>query len=246
MSKKIKILLAVTAAVVVLTVGGGVAVIASGTTTTPTTTTQSNPLLAKVAAILGNVTEQQLVDTFKQAREQVSQETITTLLAKAVESGTITAAEKTAIETWLAQKPDGTHKEAMKAWMEKKPTIEKERFINSLLRAPGRIKDIMPIIASDAVIKKVAAILNIDEQKLIDAFKKAATELRSENFLPALDKAVANGKITQAEADQIESWWAQRPAALDKLAPGVGTGMWGRIKGGIMRFQQRLSGATAR
>ena len=136
MSKKIKLLLAVTAAVVVLTVGGGVAVIASGTTTTPTTTTQSNPLLAKVAAILGNVTEQQLVDAFKQAREQVSQETITTLLAKAVESGTITAAEKTAIETWLAQKPDGTDKEAMKAWMEKV-----EERLNILTPNPELEKD---------------------------------------------------------------------------------------------------------
>ena len=58
MSKKMKILLTIVAAAVVLTLGGTLAVMANGE---EATTDTSNSLLAKVAAILGNVTEQQLV-----------------------------------------------------------------------------------------------------------------------------------------------------------------------------------------
>ncbi len=102
------------------------------------------------------------------------------------------------------------------------------------------------MMGGEAVMKKVAAILNISEDTLKSAFQKAAEELRTASFSKALDRAVANGKITRAEADQIETWWSQRPAALNKLAPDGGSGMWSRMRGGMMRFHPRLSGAGAR
>ncbi|MDD5289068.1 MAG: hypothetical protein PHY28_08175 [Dehalococcoidales bacterium] len=257
MSKKIKVLLAVVIAAVVLTVGGGVVVMADDgeqTTTSTTTTAQSNPLFAKVAAILGNVTEAQLTEAFKQAREEVADEATATWLTKAVEAGTITAEEKTTIENWLATKPDGTDKDAMKAWLEARPSVVKRGFIDSLLKAPCRIKQVMPEITSDTVMQKVATILGIDEATLKAAFQQAGVQLKSENFTKALDKAVENGKLTQEEADQIEAWWAERPAAVDKVMPGAGIGglgqgkrgeMRGGMRGGMMRFQQRLPGVKA-
>jgi len=249
MSKKMKILLAIVAAVVVLTVGGGVAALAAGETTPPTTTTgttPSNPLLAKVAAILTPITEQQLVEAFKQAREQVDKDAITAWLAKAFENKTITAEEKAAIEKWLAAKPDPANKDAMKAWFEAEPKISKQRLLNEILRAPGKTKQLMLGIDEDAVMRKVAAILKIDKQKLIDAFQKAAVALRSDQFFKALEQVKKNGKITQGEEDQIKSWWNQRPAAVDKLAPNVVPGMGGRVRGGMMRCPPRLPGAMAR
>ncbi len=66
MSKKVKIILAVLLAVVVLTVG--VVSVAMAQTPTPTPQAEGKGLLARVAAILGgNVTEQRLIDAFKQA-----------------------------------------------------------------------------------------------------------------------------------------------------------------------------------
>jgi uncharacterized protein YehS (DUF1456 family) len=200
MSKKMKILLAIVAAVVVLTVGGGVAVLAAGETTTPTTTTAttpSNPLYAKVAAILGNnITEQKLVDAFKQAREQVDNEAIKTWLAK----------------KWYAQKPTTTDKDAMKKWLEAQPKIAKPGLLNEILRAPGKTKQLILGIDEDVVMGKVAAILgnNITVQKLIDAFKKAEIDLKNETFFKMLDKAVTDGKVlVGAEASGFRQSYAR-------------------------------------
>lgn len=251
MSKKIKIMLAVVAAVVVLAVRGGVVAMANGTTT-PTDSAKSNQLLARVAAILGNgITEQTLTDAFKQAREETAKEAIAAWLARAIENGVVTATDMTSIEIWLSQKPDGTDRDAMKAWLEKKPTITKPEFLRRLILSPARMKRCaycigVPLIGGEAVMKEVATILNVKEETLREAFKEAGKQLRDENVNKALGKAVANEKITQPEADEILSWWAERPAALDKLAPNDGLGVWGRIRGGMIRFHQRLPGILAR
>lgn len=239
MSKKIKILLAVVAALVVLTVGSGVIVLANG----EQQTTPGNPLFAKVAAILGNVTEQQLTDAFKQAREQVAKEAVTAWLAKAVTDGNITATEKIAIETWLAQRPVETDKVALKAWWDKRPEIAKPGLLKGFLRAPGNIKQFdVHFLApkdNDAVFTKVAAILNISVDTLKNAFQQAGTQLKTDNFNKFLDKAAEKEKITPGEAEQIKSWWAQRPPAVDKIMPVPGKlpeKMPGRVKGGMMRL----------
>jgi hypothetical protein len=46
--------------------------------------------------------------------------------------------------------------------------------------------------------------------------------MKTDALTKSLANAVTNGKITQAEADQIQSWWNQRPAAVEKLAPNGG------------------------
>ena len=66
--------------------------------------------------------------------------------------------------------------------------------------------------------------------------------------------AVEKGLITQAEADEITAWLAERPVALDKLHLGLangarnafgsqsrmGRGMGPGMMGGGWRFQQQL------
>jgi Na+-transporting NADH:ubiquinone oxidoreductase subunit NqrC len=63
---------------------------------------------------------------------------------------------------------------------------------------PGQGKDIMA---------RVAQILDIDQQKLTDAFKQAQTELKAQR----LDNLVKDGKITQEQADQLKAWEAAKP-----------------------------------
>jgi len=66
-------------------------------------------------------------------------------------------------------------------------------------------------VSEKGLLDRVADILEIDKEDLIDAFKQAQQEMRQETFIRALDKAVAEGLITQEEADEIIKWREQRP-----------------------------------
>ena len=63
---------------------------------------------------------------------------------------------------------------------------------------------------------RVAEILGIPQEDLIDAFEQARQEMREEAFYGKLDKAVEEGLLTQEEADEIQEWWEQKPEALDQ------------------------------
>lgn len=78
--------------------------------------------------------------------------------------------------------------------------------------------------AGGKIIDRAAQILNIDRQKLVDAFKQAGTEVRQQGISDRIDKLIADGKLTQEQANQIKTWMAARPAgprvsqvAMDKL-----------------------------
>jgi hypothetical protein len=230
MSKKLMIILAIVAGVVVLGLGGGAIVMAAGNTT-PTTTpaTQSNTLFAKVATALG-VTEQQLTDAFKQANTQAESQMIDQQLAQAVNKGTITQAESDAIKAWLAQKPTAPTKDSLKAWQDSRPKLTNPDALIGLLGFPGKMMGFVrgAEINNADLLTQVVANLNtatgksITVSQLQDALTQAAAQMKSDALTKSLANAVTNGKITQAEADQIQSWWNQRPAAVDKLAPGGG------------------------
>ena len=61
------------------------------------------------------------------------------------------------------------------------------------------------------LLERVADILEIDREALIDAFKQAQQEIRGEAFINRLNQAVAGGRITQEQADEIMEWWRLRP-----------------------------------
>jgi len=233
MSKKWKIVLAVVAAVVVISLAGAaVALAADGDE--PATT--SNPLLSGVAQILGNgMTEQQVADALKQARQEVAGAAITKAIDNAVTNNVITQADAEAIKAWLAQQPDPADKAAIKTWWEARPEISNPKVYDRFLGARRLVMRFGYCFAyratlSTPVMEKAASILGVSTDALVNAFKQAAQELQSTRLQNALGNAVKNGKLTQDEANQIQQWWSQRPPALDKLGPGPGFG-FGRMGG---------------
>jgi hypothetical protein len=69
----------------------------------------------------------------------------------------------------------------------------------------------------------------IDSEQLKDALEQARSEMRDEALESWLQDLVANGKITQEEADQYLKWWQSRPDIKLSL-PGLG----GQGRGGGM------------
>ncbi len=68
------------------------------------------------------------------------------------------------------------------------------------------------------LIDRVARILGMDKQKLVDAFKQAGSEARQQGLDERLDKWAAEGKLTPDEADQYKAWIASKPAGVAMAA----------------------------
>ncbi len=64
---------------------------------------------------------------------------------------------------------------------------------------------------SNTLLARVAKILGIDQQKVEDAFTKARTDMQNEALDNYLKNLVAEGKITQAQADQYKTWLQSKP-----------------------------------
>ena len=71
-----------------------------------------------------------------------------------------------------------------------------------------------PEASAKGLLERVADILEIDEEDLINAFKQAQQEIEAEAFINRLNKAVEQGRITQEQADEIIEWWEQRPEGI--------------------------------
>ena len=114
MSRKVKVLVSVLVAVVLLTVGGTATVMAQEGEFAPTpepsttaliVTANTTGLLARVAEKLG-ITEEELINAFKQAQQEMSDEAFFKYLDKAVEEGLIDEGEAEAIKGWWQQRPE--------------------------------------------------------------------------------------------------------------------------------------------
>ncbi len=82
----------------------------------------------------------------------------------------------------------------------------------TMVMAEGEEETTPPLEAgAKGLLERVADILEIDEEDLIDAFKQAQQEIREEVFINRLNQAVAEGLITREQADEIIKWWEQRP-----------------------------------
>jgi len=73
--------------------------------------------------------------------------------------------------------------------------------------------------STNGLLARVAEILDIPQEDLVNAFQQARQEMREEAFIRYLDKAVEDGLITQQEADEIREWWEQRPEGMNRLTP---------------------------
>ena len=70
----------------------------------------------------------------------------------------------------------------------------------------------------DRLFDRVAEILDIDSTELKDAFEQAGGELADEKINDLLAKLVANEKLTEEEAAEIEAWLASRPESIGEIA----------------------------
>jgi hypothetical protein len=68
-----------------------------------------------------------------------------------------------------------------------------------------------PEAPAKGLLERVAGILEIDEEDLINAFEQAQQEMREEAFISRLNQAVEEGLITREQADEIIEWWELRP-----------------------------------
>ena len=68
-------------------------------------------------------------------------------------------------------------------------------------------------------LSKVADILGLEEEQVADAFVQAQQEMREEAQEQRLQRAVDDGRIAEAEAEQIREWLQNRPEALQQLGP---------------------------
>ncbi|MFC2025321.1 hypothetical protein ACFLTG_02800 [Chloroflexota bacterium] len=73
----------------------------------------------------------------------------------------------------------------------------------------------------DGLLARVADVLGISHEELVDAFEEAQQELMQEAFARSLDEylqeAVDEGLITPDEATEIMEWWDNGPEALNRL-----------------------------
>jgi len=65
--------------------------------------------------------------------------------------------------------------------------------------------------AEEGLLERVADILEIDKEDLINAFEQARQEMCEDAFTSHINQAVEEGLITQDQADEILEWWLQRP-----------------------------------
>ena len=68
-----------------------------------------------------------------------------------------------------------------------------------------------PEASAKGLLERVADILEIDQEDLINAFKQAQQEIGGEAFISRLNQAVEEGLITQEQADEIIKWWLEKP-----------------------------------
>ena len=105
--------------------------------------------------------------------------------------------------------------------MSKKAKVLISILIAALLLTMGGVTMVMaegeeettppPEATKQSLLERVAEILNINQEDLIDAFKQAQQEMKDEAFIKHLNHAVASGHITQEQADEIIEWWELRP-----------------------------------
>ena len=214
MSKKMKVLIAVLVAVLTLTVSGAVAVLAQEDEEVESdeeellgelneimpgvkmfVSTESSELLSRVAEILG-ISEEELSDAFAQARQEMMvercEEAFYEFLEKAIEEGLIREEDAEEIKEWWEQKPEALN------WAQLRNAFCMMRPHPEYLTDNGweGFKGVRRNI-----------------QLRLQEFRNP--ELR----LEMLEKAIAEGLISEEDADGIKAWTDNKPAALSQLSP---------------------------
>ena len=150
----------------------------------------------RVAEILG-LDSATVEDAMTQAKSDMADERVQTVLDKMVTAGKVTQAQADAYLTWHRARPEGA--------------------------GDGFFFDFNPTARADLEAKLAEAVTAGEiTQAKADAYLaryQSALDTAETRFQTRIDKMVAADKITQAQADAYMAWYQTRPA-------GVGTG-WG-------------------
>ncbi len=214
MSKWVKVALSALLAAILLAVPSGIALAQDDQPQPPQDT-----LTARVAEILG-IQQEALENAIKQAQQEQWQKALEARLNQMVEKGVITQEQAQSFLDWLKARPDIPGLRGLcgfgplRAWA---------------MRPGAQGKQ-------DETLARVAEILGIDEQKLVDAFKQAREEQQQKALDAWLSKLVEKGVLTEEQAKAYRDWVESRPeGAPGVLCPGLAPGRFGK---NMMPWQQ--------
>lgn len=207
MSKKMKILASVLVAVLLLTVGGTTLAMAQEEEEPEpqeeefTPQIEANALLTRVAEILG-ISEEELREAFHQARQEMMEERwekiFNQALDKAVDEGLLTPEEAEEIREWWAQKPEALNLGLLRrAFGLLPPHVKPMPGVRQ-----GQRPEIMP-------------------QPWQGPGPRAWHNMGPEDYDELLERALANGRLAQEDADKLREWLEKRPEVSNGLSPRV-------------------------
>lgn len=155
---------------------------------------------ASEVALEINVSESQVFDAFKEAFE-ADIDTPGDRLGARLE--TLTDSDIEQIIIWYQQRPEGANLGGLYS-----------------LKYYGMEIDML-VSGSDAMLdglaRKVASILGIEQQKIIDAFHQVQREFVDEKHHEDLGSFISEGYLTTEQADRYYQWYLLRP---DTITPG--------------------------
>jgi hypothetical protein len=127
---------------------------------------------------------------------------------------------------------------AVLAQEDDEPEPDEEELIEELDEIVPRVRLFAASMGSGELLAKVAEILGISEEELEDAFAQAREDIMAECGEEALEKflerALAEGLITEEEAQEIREWWQQKPEALN----------WAMLRQAFSRMRQNPEAMT--
>ena len=100
------------------------------------------------------------------------------------------------------------------------PDPEEEVLVEELEELIPRVRLFMSRMEPGELLSRVADKLGISEEELRDAVEQAREDIMAERgeqaFDELLDRALAEGLITEEEAAEIADWWEQKPEAFNR------------------------------
>ena len=220
-----------------LALAGG-AVLAAGAGDGGVDERRSN-VFERAAQILG-IGPSQLEDAHDQATRELRDEKLAAVIDKLVANGLI----------------DQSEADSFTAWMADRPAIADEALFAAAFnfRSPGMSQLGLPRLGLSPggdVIARIAEILGLDEQELIDALESGASEVASASRLAAMhaviDSLVESGTLTPDEATELRGWADEIPRWLldidlgSRILPALGLGQGGHAgPGDRLPFKFRL------
>jgi len=214
MKRRGKIIVSVLLAAMLLAVVApvGVALADEDQPQAPPGVERQKEITACVAEILG-IEQSALENAIKQAQQEQWQKALENRLNQMVEKGIITKEQAQALLNWYKSRPD----------------IPGLRGMFGL--GPPRLWAMRPGIGDrqDETLARVAELLGIDKQKLVDAFKQARQEQQEKALDEWLNKLVEKGVISEEQAKAYRDWVKSRPEGIPGLlCPGLAPGRFGK------------------